>query len=137
MRLSMDRVFLDANVLFSAAYRDGAGLARLWNLDEVHLVTSTYAMMEARLNLAEPRQQERLGTLLRGLSIVPAGGAVPSGIALPEKDAPILASALAAKATHLLTGDVRHFGALYNKDIAGCLVLRPADYLRTRLPHVS
>jgi hypothetical protein len=30
----MDRWFLDANVLFSAAYRSEAGLLRLWQLKE-------------------------------------------------------------------------------------------------------
>ncbi len=35
----MDRLFLDANVLFSAAYRDDSGLQRLWDLSDVELVT--------------------------------------------------------------------------------------------------
>jgi hypothetical protein len=30
----LDRVFLDANVLFSAAYMENSGLARLWQLDD-------------------------------------------------------------------------------------------------------
>jgi hypothetical protein len=38
---SVDRLFLDANVLFSAAYRARAGVAGLWNLDDVVLTTST------------------------------------------------------------------------------------------------
>ena len=126
----MDRVFLDANVLFSAAYKDGAGLAKLWNLGGARLLTSAYAIMEARLNLSDPRQHERLAALLDAVTIVAPGGAIPPGVALPDKDAPILASAIGAKASHLLTGDQRHFGGLYGKVIAGCLILRPADYLR-------
>ena len=39
----MDRVFLDANVLFSAAYRQDSSLLRLWELKDVELVTSAYA----------------------------------------------------------------------------------------------
>ncbi len=31
----MRRVFLDANILFSAAYREKAGLLRLWRLPGV------------------------------------------------------------------------------------------------------
>jgi hypothetical protein len=43
----MDRVFLDANVLFSAAYREGAGLLKLWKLGRAELITSEYAADEA------------------------------------------------------------------------------------------
>ena len=44
----MDRVFLGANVLFSAAYRDGAPLRHLWAMEGVALITSDHAMEEAR-----------------------------------------------------------------------------------------
>ena len=126
----MDRVFLDANVLFSAAYRDGAGLATLWDVHGAKLLTSAYAVMEARMNLSDAAQHERLAGLAAKLMIVAPGGAVPLGIVLPDKAAPILASALAAKATHLLTGDARHFGELYGREINGCIILRPAVYLK-------
>jgi len=36
----MDRLFLDANVLFSAAYRPQVGLVRLWKLKDVVLCSS-------------------------------------------------------------------------------------------------
>jgi hypothetical protein len=36
----VDRVFLDANVLFSAAWREGAGLISLWTVPEVKLMSS-------------------------------------------------------------------------------------------------
>src|SRR5258708_27693879 len=36
----MDRLFLDANVLFSAAYRVDAGLVQLWKLKNVTLRSS-------------------------------------------------------------------------------------------------
>lgn len=51
------RPFLDANVLFSAAYRDGSRLRRQWDLDGVELLTSGYALEEARRSLSatEPR----------------------------------------------------------------------------------
>lgn len=49
----MDRVFLDANVLYSAAYSRDAGLQRLWKLPQVELLTSAYAVGEARRNLLE------------------------------------------------------------------------------------
>jgi hypothetical protein len=52
----VDRVFLDANVLFSAAYIEGSGLARLWQLADAELLSSDYATEEARRNLALDRE---------------------------------------------------------------------------------
>ena len=48
--------------------------------------------------------------------------------ALPLKDRPILVAAIAAQATHLLTGDFKHFGPLYGKRIHGVLILSPSTY---------
>jgi hypothetical protein len=48
----VDRVFLDANVLYSAAYKDTSALRKLWELTEVALLTSYYAVDEAHRNLA-------------------------------------------------------------------------------------
>ena len=42
----MDRLFLDANVLFSAAHRPEGRLLRLWKLDDVTLCSSRYALEE-------------------------------------------------------------------------------------------
>lgn len=39
-------------------------------------------------------------------------------------------AAAAAGATHVLTGDVTHFGPFYGRRAAGVLILPPADYLR-------
>jgi len=57
---------------------------------------------------------------------------LPTGITLPEKDRPILLAALAAGASHLLTGDVTHFGRLYGTCVEGVLVLPPGRYLAIR-----
>ncbi|MFB3880260.1 MAG: DNA-binding protein [Armatimonadota bacterium] len=135
----MDRVFLDANVLFSAAYLPGSGLRRLWSLTDVQLVTSAFATAEARRNLRllRPQSVAVFTELLGQVSIMPEAlgtPRLPSGVSLPEKDLPILAAAAAARCTHLLTGDAQHFGALYGRRVAGVLVLRPADYLRMRQP---
>ena len=69
----MDRLFLDANVLFSAAYRSDAGVQRLWSAPKAELVTSDYAVEEATRNLVNPDQGERLDGLLESVEIVPAG----------------------------------------------------------------
>jgi uncharacterized protein len=128
----VDRVFLDANVLFSAAYREDSGLRRLWDLADAILVTSGYALEEARRNLDLPAQRERLADLAGRMAVVadaPGRAALPRGIELPEDDRPILAAAISAKATHLLSGDRRAFGPYYGKRVAGIRVLRPAEYL--------
>src|SRR5258708_38863846 len=128
----MDRLFLDANVLFSAAYRHDAGLSRLWRLKNVALCTSRYALEEARTNLSDEVPRERLEELSRYLELFDATpGLVPAGIPLPEKDMPILMAAIAARATHLLTGDIKHFGVYLGKKIAGVRISLPGDYLRS------
>ncbi len=127
----MDVVFLDANILFSAAYRSNAGLLRLWDLEGVEILSSEYAVEEARRNLSESAQQKRLDRLLRAVRIVPetqsGENEIGSGAeSLPSKDLPILLAAVAAHATHLLTGDV-------GRQIGGLAILTPGQYLTTRL----
>lgn len=133
------RLFLDANVLFSAAYRRDAGVRGLWGLPRVKLVTSSYAVEEARRNLSAPEQRAGLDELLATVRISDrlADLAAHPEIAasgLPEKDMPILRAAVAAGCTHLVTGDRQHFGHLFGRRVAGVLVLRPAEYLAGRGP---
>ena len=132
----MDTVFLDANVLYSAAYMEFAGLARLWSLDEVKLLSSAYAVDEARRNLAmdRPEAVPCLERLLESVSSVdaPQGLKLPENVRLDPKDRSILLAAIHGNADYLLTGDGRHFGHLYGKRIEGVLVLRPAQYFERR-----
>jgi len=129
----MDRVFLDANVLFSAAYRSNSGLLRLWALEDCALYSSRYAIAEVAANLDEDSQRERLDNLCKTLTLVDAVSIkLPHGIVLPEKDVPILAAAIKADASHLLTGDVRHFGRYLGRRISGVLVQLPGEYLKAR-----
>lgn len=129
----MDRLFLDANVLFSAAYRPDAGLRRLWELTGVQLITSTYAEEEARRNLETSVQRVTLSELLRHVKVLifqPGSSLLPSGLELPDNDRPILEAAIFSQATHLLTGDLKAFGAYYGYTLVGVLILPPAAYLR-------
>ncbi len=130
----MLHVFLDANVLFSAAYREGAGLLALWQTPAMRLLTSGYAAEEARRNLATPERRERLERLLAAVEIVAEApdATLPRHVRLREKDEPILQAAIAAGATHLLTGDLRDFGHLHGKRVGGLLVQTPGDFLRSR-----
>jgi predicted nucleic acid-binding protein len=131
----VDRIFLDANVLFSAAFRPEARLSRLWELRGVDLYRCVHAAEEAKLNLAEDAQRSRLEKLLRTAHVLRdvSSGVFPAGVALPQKDRPILAAALRVQATHLLTGDKRHFGRYYGRTIGGVLVLRPGEELTSRV----
>lgn len=127
----MDRLFLDTNVLFSAAYRADAGLFQFWKLKNVILCSSRYAVEEARVNLREDSRQPRLAKLSRVLHLFdPDVKERPADLSLPEKDVPILLAAIEAAATHLITGDVRHFGPYFGNSIKGILVLTPAEYLK-------
>ncbi len=95
------------------------------------LLTSPYAIEEARRNLDDEDARVRLQRLVTGLDVVSdvAMGRLPDGVDLPGQDQPILLSAIAARATHLLTGDRAHFGAYFGRRVAGVLIQRPAEYL--------
>jgi predicted nucleic acid-binding protein len=130
----MDVVFLDANVLYSAAHSTQTDLRRLCQLAGTRLVTSAYALEEASRNLSADIDRRRLTALVRSLQVIGAlpQVPVPPGVDLPEKDLPILAGAIAAKATHLLTGDKKHFGRSYGRSVAGITILPPREYLTRR-----
>jgi predicted nucleic acid-binding protein len=128
-----DRIFLDANVLVSAAWSDDNALTPLWRLPGIELVTSIYASEEATRNLHDPGRKERLAALLGSVTLVGDFAlelAVPASV--PAKDRPIIGAAIAARATHLLTGDKAHFRHCFGKEVCGVRVLRPAAYLRRK-----
>lgn len=130
----MDRIFLDANVLFSAAYAPDSRLLEFWSLDEVEIVTSLLALEEAKRNLLfhSPDGVARLDELASRLTKVVGTrvGELPEGIELADKDIPILLAAIDSGCTHLLTGDKQHFGAFYGRRIGGALVQTPGQYLK-------
>lgn len=136
----METVFLDANVLWSAAFKEFSTLRGLWNLPNTRLLTSEYAAEEARRNLgdhpaAAPEQKrllKSLDALLLKMEVVPTPYPLPEDldVDLPAKDLPILAAALAAKANVLITGDKQHFGSFFGRKVHGMSIFRPADYLR-------
>jgi len=127
----MHRIFLDANVLFSAAYRADSGLQQLWKLKNTVLCSSRCALEEARVNLEDEDQRGRLQELAGKIEFCEAQDRpLPRGISLPEKDIPILLAAIEGRADYLLTGDVRHFGGYFSRKIEGVVVMPPADYLK-------
>lgn len=136
-------LFLDANVLFSAA-RSGDGraasLMRLAEMGRCELLTSPHALEEARRNIGvkHPDSVGALENLVYRVRLVPEAdiGAHEEGLSfgLPPKDAPILGAALRAGADMLVTGDSRHFGHLFGKDVSGIEVVTLARALDALLP---
>lgn len=131
----MDRVFLDANVLVSAALTPRSRLAELWSRPNVRLTGSPYMVAEARRNVTEPKATQRMEQLLVCVAVLPAEPAdfpIPNDPCLPAKDRPVLLAAIASGSDYLLTGDATHFGALYGCTFGGVTVMRPGEYLYLR-----
>ena len=133
----MQRLFLDANVLFTAAHNPQGKAALLISLGQnrlVQLATSAYACEEARRNLARkfPQALPRFEAILEYLLLVAEAGAIPCPECLPEKDRPIYRAAHACRADVLLTGDLRDFGPLMNQPqrSGGLLIQTVAEFLR-------
>lgn len=132
------RWFLDANILFSAAYRDGSPALLLFDLaaaDRCKLLTSAFAWDEAHRNIAlKCPQRTTMLDAPRGqleYTSAPDASAIANAAkqGLPDKDAPILAAARVAEADILVTGDRTHFGHLYGETIDGLKVLTLKDAL--------
>ena len=133
------RLFLDANVLFSAAHSERGRARGLFSLAEdgfCSLVTSEHAIGEARRNLTT-KNRAAIGDLEALLGIVtrvseggPGLVGWASGLGLPENDAPILAAAAASDAELLVTGDRRHFGYLYGQTIGRVRVVSLREALK-------
>jgi predicted nucleic acid-binding protein len=132
----MLRLFLDANVLFTAAHNPQGKAALVFSLGRqglFQLATSPYASEEARRNLVRkfPQVLQRFETLLEGLVLVSDGLVIPFPASLPEKDWPIYRAAHACKADVLLTSDLRDFGPLMNQPerCSGLLIKTVAEFL--------
>ena len=133
------RVFLDANILFSAAKSDGAlrALVHLL-LDRRHECwVDAYVVAEARRNLVSKGSQaiQLRDALLGHLQIAPTlAGAVPEAVELdwlPTKDRPLLAAAIRLGCDALVTGDRKHFGRAYAQKVGQVLIQSPRSSAET------
>jgi predicted nucleic acid-binding protein len=123
----MKAAFLDANVLFSAALDPQGHVAAALKRSGAKLVTSPYAIEEARRNLSEA-EFPALSVFLETVELAhDSFGPLPPGVELVAKDVPVLASAIAADADFLITGDAKHFGRFFGKTICGVRILRVRD----------
>lgn len=133
----MHKLFLDANVLFTAAHRPNGKAAFLFEFagaaDTWVLVSSAYAIEEARRNIAvkAPGALISFAKLVGGLSIASQPSTPDRALQLPDKDVPIWSAARCCGATHLITGDVKDFGRWMNKPqvTAGIVIQTAAEYL--------
>lgn len=132
------RVFLDANVLFSAAYREAGSVRAFFALQAAGactLVSSAHAVEEARRNLAAkhphrlPDLEELVASLELGPQPRPATLAWAGETGLPPKDIPILAAAVDARCHILATGDRSDFAALFGRRLRGTVIMLPADVI--------
>jgi predicted nucleic acid-binding protein len=119
------RVFLDANILFSASFPN-SHLAKF--LGELHhhaiLLTNAYATTEAGRNISN-KQPARLAAherFVASLQLVPLHVFDP-GVKLADKDRPILCGAISGSADYLLTGDKKDFGHLFGKTVRGVKIV--------------
>ena len=113
------RVFLDANILFSAADAQSATRILLERVLQQGVgVTHEQVWEEAERNLRMKRPQfvdglRQLRPRLQFSSLL-----IPvAGINLPDKDVPVLFGAIGAGCSYLWTSDLRHFGALYGQTV--------------------
>lgn len=128
------RIFLDANILFSAAWNPqgvaafvigNGGPQRRW-------LTSEYAYREALHNLHRKRPQAipDLQALMKFVRLTSGEPILRLDIPLRDKDRPILAAAIDAEARFLITGDKRDFGSYLGRPelTGGVCVLTLALY---------
>lgn len=132
------RLFLDANILFTAAHNPKGKSALILELGQEglwQLVTSAYAPEEARRNIAIkfPACAPQLETLSQTLRIIPDNHGLDCPDGLVDKDCPIYRAALASKADVLLTGDIHDFGFLMNDraKAEGIVIQTVAEFLNS------
>lgn len=126
------RVFLDANVLFSAAKSDGAvrELLRLLRHAGHEGWVDDYVVFEARRNLiakgpeALSAPQILLAPVQMSRTQVLHVAAKQIGW-LPEKDRPVLATATRLSCDVLITGDRKHFGRAYGQQFGAVTLHSP------------
>ena len=126
------RIFLDANILFSAAKSDGAVRHLLHELRrrDHELWADAYVLEEARRNIAlkSPMASPALEAIMGHVRLAPMGTSStrPVPLPLPDKDRPVLEAAIRIGCDVLVTGDRTHFGRLYGTSIDGVKILAPA-----------
>ena len=134
------RIFLDANILFSAAKSKGAIRQLLERLIKAghECCVDGYVLEEARRNLAlkAPPGLTVLEALLVEMHLAPVqpgDATLEAALPLPEKDRPVLAAAIRQRCAALVSGDRTHFGRHYGKTVQGVTIHSPRSIAETLL----
>ena len=135
------RIFLDANILFSAVKSDGAVHAFVAMLLDVghECWVDGYVVDEARRNimakaLGRLPHLDMLVSRVRMSAVAPAAARAEVH-GLPEKDRLVLAAAIALGCDALVTGDLAHFGKFYGRLLAGVMIHSPRSLYDQLFPH--
>lgn len=135
------RIFLDANVLFSAARADGPIRRLLSELQQRKhvLVAGPLVIVEARRNLENKASPAALTWLDLMLSSMETSASEPRLVTsdvdwLVEKDRHVLRAAIQLRCDVLVTGDVTHFSAGYGRTFDGVKILSPRMTAELLLP---
>ena len=135
------RVFLDANILFSASF-PSSPMARFFHIIQprCHLITSDYAIEEANKNLLKKKLSNLpyFEEIVTKTEIIEAYS--PLELAFPnrpiaDKDIPILLAAVEANADYLVTGDRKDFGHLYLKSVHSVTIVTPNQFTEILAEH--
>jgi len=126
------RIFLDANILYSAAKSDGAvrSLVTLLLAAKHDCWVDGYVAEEARRNI-RAKAPDSLAELDRQIAQLRLSTSAPEAApaqafgGLAEKDRPVLAAAAALGCEMLLTGDRSHFGPFYGRSLGGVAIHSP------------
>lgn len=129
------RIFLDANILFSAAKSSGAVRQLLADLhvDGHALVADGYVAAEAQRIIAAKASGDGANYLQALFSRIEVNSVQQSAEAgsaaqwLPAKDRPVLLAAIACRCDALVTGDRTHFEPGYGRIFDGVTIYSPAQ----------
>ena len=132
------RIFLDANVLFSAAQTAGAVRKLITRLHESdhQLVADAHVWEEASRNLLAryPSALATLDALTPTIRIFPLRNDQSAGsLPIDDKDKPVLAAAVSLGCHALITGDRTHFGHLFGTAVQGVTIYSPKLAARSLL----
>ena len=141
----MNKVFLDANVIFSAVYSETGGSAYILQLAKkgrIKLYSSRLAIKEAERNL---REKADIKVVLRFYDLLDevyielvdvdrAKAKERFSDLVGEKDSPILASAITSKADFFLTLDKKHLlnQKVLNANLA-VKIINPSQFIEKYL----
>ena len=134
------RLFLDANVLFTAAHNPGGKAALVIGARQARALGARNEPLCVGGSPSQSREEaseslDELDSLLQGIPLVEHHPGLRFPTTLAEKDRPIFQAAVACAATHLLTGDLKDFGPFMNRpgETLDITVQTVSDFLRHTL----